>query len=110
MEEREGKVDDQKMNEDSVPGGNAINAPKIEKPLIEEMKEKDEKVDENVMNDKMSEENGAKRIKEECICPVLGKSVILMRFSDTFVLICFRSALGRQLGVSIYLTDPIASC
>lgn len=81
----EGKVDDQKMNEDRAPGDNAINAPKIEKPLIAEMKEKDEKVDENVMNDKMSEENGAKRIKEECICPVLGKSCSYL-FS-----LCFRN-------------------
>jgi hypothetical protein len=32
------------------------------------------------MHDKMSEENGAKRVKEECICPVLGRWIVSFRF------------------------------
>lgn len=88
MTERERKVDDEKMNEDSAPADKAMNAPIIEKhvkPLIDikqggrEMEKKEEKVGGNVMNDKMLQANGAKRIKEECICPVLGKPVVLKR-------------------------------
>ena len=49
------------------------NDKKMDESLEGEM---GEKVDEN-MNDagKTSEESGAKRIKEECICPALGKSI-----------------------------------
>ena len=85
MTERERKLDDQKMNEDSSQDDKAMNAPVIEKhekPSIDfiqdnrEMEEKEEKVNGNLMNEKMSQENGAKRLKEECICPALGKPVI----------------------------------
>ncbi|CAB3996086.1 partial [Paramuricea clavata] len=81
--EHERKVDEPKMNEDSAPGNvgdEAMNAPEMEKhaePLNDHkgdesgMEETEGNEDEDVMHEKMSEENGAKRVKEECICPVL---------------------------------------
>ena len=83
--EHERKVDERKVDEDSAPGNvgdEAMNAPEMEKhvePLNDHkgdesgMEETEGKEDEDVMHDKMSEENGAKRVKEECICPVLGR-------------------------------------
>ena len=87
MAEYEGKVDEPKMNEeDSAPRNveeHATNAPEMEKhdePLNRKadesvMEETGGRLDGGDMNDKMSQENGAKRIKEECICPVLGKYI-----------------------------------
>jgi hypothetical protein len=71
------EANEQKMNEESTPDHTMSEMEQHEETSNEHkenvMEQVGEKENAGVMNDKMSQEDGAKRIKEECICPVLGK-------------------------------------
>ena len=76
MTQHEGN--EQKMSEDSTPDHTMSEMDQHEETTNEHRENLMEQGNEEqgnggVMNDKMSQEDGAKRIKEECICPVLGK-------------------------------------
>ena len=72
------EANEQKMSEDSTPDHTMSEMEQHEETTNEHRENVMEQGNEEqgnggVMNDKMSQEDGAKRIKEECICPVLGK-------------------------------------
>ena len=82
-DQNEDTTDDLKTSEDSARDHtmNASEMDQHEESLNEhkenEMEGVEGQVNEGVMNDKISQEHGAKRVKEECICPKLGKWITL---------------------------------